>query len=142
MSVEDLVRAYLLADPTIAGLIGTRVYPAPPPQNATYPLITLQLISDVQYPHLRQRGPGMADPRFQIDMWATTKAAMRTLARAVQTRLQGFSGVLTDTTVSPAVQHRVWIRYETAQELFETDVAGQFWRQSADYFVMHQGTAA
>lgn len=142
MYLADLVRQFLLADATIAGLIGTRVYPAPPPQNATYPLITTQRISDTQFPHLRQRGPGLAEPRYQIDAWATTKAGVDALASAIQHRLQGFTGVLTDTTVSPPVSHRVWMRLETDQDAFEGDVNGGFWRRSADYFIGHQGTAA
>lgn len=142
MDVEDLVRAYLLADTTIAGFVGNRIGPAPPPQASTYPLITTQLISNVQFPHLRQRGPGMAEPRLQIDMWATTNSGMKRLARAVQHRLQGFTGHVLDSTVSPAVAHWIWIRLETSQDDYEADVSGGYWRRSADYFIGHQGAAA
>ena len=142
MDVEDLVRAYLLADATIANLVGNRIGPAPPPQGSTYPLITTQLISNVQSPHLRQRGPGLAEPRYQVDCWATSKAELKRLTRAVQHRLQGFIGHLTDTTVSPGVPHWIWIRYETGQDSFEQDVSGGYWRRSDDYFIGHQGTAA
>jgi len=132
-----------LADGTIGGLVGTRVYPAPPPQNATYPLITTQLISNVQFPHLRQQGPGLAEPRFQVDAWATTKAGAKALGRAIQQRLQGFTGYLPVAIGSPAAtQHWVWIRYDTGQDDFVSDVSGGYWRRSADYFIGHQGTAA
>lgn len=142
MDVEDLVRAYLLADTAIATAVGTRIGPAPPAQGSAYPQITMQMISNVQFPHLRQRGPGMAEPRIQIDAWATTKAAVKQLGRAIQDRLQGFTGHLTDTSVSPPVAHRVWIRFETSEDLYEGDVNGGFWRRSSDYFIGHQGTAA
>lgn len=141
MDVEDLVRSYLLADTTIEGLVDTRIYPKPQPERAAYPLITMQQISDVQSPYLRQRGPGIARIRLQIEAWDTTKSGMKRLARAIQHRLQGFVGRLSDTTISPPVQHLIWIEYETSFDTFEEDVNGGYWRRSADYFVGHQGTA-
>lgn len=142
MDVEDLVRAYLLADTAIATAVGNRIGPAPPPQGSLYPQITMQLISDVQSPHLRQRGPGLAEPRYQIDVWAMTKSELKSLASQVQHRLQGFTGHLVDTTVSPDVSHWIWIRYETGQDSYEGDVNRGYWRRSLDYFIGHQGTAA
>lgn len=142
MDVEDLVRAYLLADVGIASAVGNRIGPAPPPQGSTYPLITTQMVSNVQSPHLRQRGPGVAEPRLQVDVWSVTNSGMKTLASLVQHRLQGFTGHVSDTTVSPAVAHWLWIRLETGFDAFEQDVSGGYWRRSADYFIGHQGTAA
>lgn len=141
VGVQGVVRAYVLADAAIAALIGTRFYPVKAPQAAVYPLVTMQKIAEPRFPHLRGPG-GMAAAHFQIDAWVKETGAAFTQAQVVadliRRRIDGFTGVLTDTSESPDASFQVAIHYEDARDLFESDVAGGYYRQSTDYVIWHQ----
>jgi hypothetical protein len=74
-----------------------RMYPAPIPQKATYPLVTYQKISG-----LRSYAMGaqidMVRSRFQIDIWATDYDACEALADQVRLALSNYRGT-SDTIV-------------------------------------------
>lgn len=90
MTLRDLVRAALLADPAVVALVVDRVGPAPLPQKPTLPAVTLQTISDPQIVDydgvsvLRQQ-------RIQVNQWATTAAGVTTLRHAVEAALARLS---------------------------------------------------
>lgn len=138
----SVVRAYLLADSTIAAFVGTRIYPIKAPQGATYPLVTMQKIVEPRPQHLRGPG-GLSSPRYQIDAWSRDVAGAgymqaQDLGAAIRSRIDGFTGVLTDSNESPAERHKVSILYDDSRDLFETDVNYGYYRHSADYVIWHQ----
>lgn len=143
MDVVDLVRAFALAGPEVQAVSsnGVRGYSGGVPSLATYPLFTIALVSDTQFPHLRQRGPGFARPRLQVDAWATSHPVAKRLGLALQRRLQGFVGELVDDTVSPPTRHVVAIEYESGFDARDPDAHGGYWRRVLEFFVVHQGTA-
>jgi hypothetical protein len=138
--VFSLLRAYLMADATISGLVGPRIYPIKPPQAATFPLVTMQQIAEESFPHKRGGGiGGIEKPHYQIDAWVREAGVpafekARELARAVRARLDGFSGVLAEGGES----YRVDIQFETARDLFEENTGGGFYRRSSDYVIGHR----
>lgn len=72
-----------------------RVYPDRWPQDATFPLITYQLISRVpEYAFGRARGS--RQDRWQIDVWARTTAEVVTLAGQIEAALIAWTGTTTD----------------------------------------------
>jgi len=76
---ESGLRAWALADPTVAGLIGTRFYPMMLPQTPTLPACTYFRVShripdEIPYPTIR----------MQVTCWATTHSGARALATALE----------------------------------------------------------
>lgn len=69
MTVEEAVRAQLLATSAVTDLVGTRIYMLVLPQKPTLPAIRVQLIDNPEDYHLR--GPVDLTPaRVQVDVYA------------------------------------------------------------------------
>lgn len=100
---------------------GTRVYALHVPQKgAAYPAIVYQVISDSPTTSLAgSRKPDRV--RVQVDCWAATYAAARSLHAEVRTKMEGaaFQGMLAD-----------------VRDDFEPDVG--LYRVSADFFCWEQ----
>jgi hypothetical protein len=75
----------------LAALVGIRVYPAPIPQNATYPLCTYQEISRVPI-HVMGATLSVAHIRYQVDSWAATLATAKAVAAQVELALDNYAG--------------------------------------------------
>lgn len=126
--IEYTVRAYMLADATISGLIGTRYYPLKMPQVPTLPLIVYTKVSG---PRLHDMdGSSIAEPRFQIDSWADTYVGAKALANAVRERLDSYTGPVG----SPAdTVHFAYLLNE--QDLYDDE--SKYWRVSMDFEIVH-----
>lgn len=85
--IEAAVMSILLADPTVYGLVGTRIQPAPLPLDIIYPAISHLKVSNA-YSRIAGR------PRIQIDCWSKDWTECQTLAKAVETALDGYSGTV------------------------------------------------
>jgi|WetSurSiteA1Bulk_404760.scaffolds.fasta_scaffold19697_2 hypothetical protein len=88
--IEALVRAQLLSDPTVFGLVATRIYPSMLPQAVTLPAISYFRVSTGRL--LSHDGPsGLEHPLLQLDMWAESYDVAKALAAAVREALDGFA---------------------------------------------------
>lgn len=76
------VRQYLLGKTAITDLISQRFYQGRLPQGATLPAATLSISSE-SYDHAISSLAGLIATRIQIDCYATTAEASRTLADAM-----------------------------------------------------------
>ena len=93
MTMEADLRARLIADVTVGGLIGTRVYPAYRTQGDALPAITYSRVFTNRQAH--NDGPiGVIGARMQISCWADSYAGARAVAEAVRNSLDGFDGEL------------------------------------------------
>lgn len=90
--VEDAIRAVLLADPDVAALVSTRVWPIKLPQSATLPAVVYQRISTTRDQPALETPIGATRSRVQLSSWASTYGAARQLAEAVHGALNGWSG--------------------------------------------------
>jgi hypothetical protein len=92
--LRPALRAFLLADATISGLVGgSRVYPVKIPQGTKDKdaCVVYDRVSGAGDYHMQ--GPsGYSRPRFQIATWAQSADAADALARAVKDRVDGYSG--------------------------------------------------
>jgi len=88
MSIATGLVAHLLADGTVAGIVGDRVYHELRPQGSDLPAIVYTHIND-------ERDVDMAGPaplvkvRYQVDCWHTSSAGVAALATAVRSALNG-----------------------------------------------------
>jgi len=136
--IETALRTLLRADPTVAGLVGDRIYAGVMPQRPTLPLIVLTKIDKLSGLTLSDAvGPNTL--RVQVDCWAQdgdgTAGAdnVRALATAVngsddQTTkgpLHGFSGW--------AGAQRVKLLALIAERATEYESDTKLYRVSADY---------
>ncbi len=111
--IEQNLYAYVVADATVSGLIGTRFYPVVAPQNppkhpttrAVLPYGVFRRISTVREP-THDGASGIAHPRFQVD-WMGSQAADGTfdievaldVADEFRKLLDGFQGTMTSINV-------------------------------------------
>jgi hypothetical protein len=95
--MEEAVIARLLADSGVAAIVGTRVFPGSRPQGSALPAAVLNRISGG--PLYADDGEvGLEQGRIQVDCWAETYTAAKTLARAVTAALSAFDSTVGTTT--------------------------------------------
>jgi hypothetical protein len=90
MNAARDLRTYLLADTTLAGLIGTRMFPGAIPQSADMPAVAYHQVSAG---HLGSLG-GIVAPgevRIQLDSHAATRLVANQVAAAIVARLGDLS---------------------------------------------------
>jgi hypothetical protein len=96
--IEQALHAYVTADATVGGLIGSRMYPQILPQGVTYPCLRYQRVSGPRdYTH--NGASGWVRGRVQFDAYAPTYAGAKALFNAVRSRLSGFKGTMATVTV-------------------------------------------
>lgn len=134
MSVETDIRRRLVADGTVSGLVGTRIYALVLPQDPTYPAVTYQRISGPRLQDLAgSAGRGMA--RIQIDSWSREYIQAQSIAAAIRGSLNGFIGDLGD-GASPESFRDVVIRLANERDLYEDEDA-PLYRVTQDFTVDH-----
>lgn len=127
MSIASDIRTFLLADATLGGLVGTRVYPVKLPQDPTVPAMTYQWISGERH-HAASGAVGLASPRIQFDCWAKTYLEAESMLEALRKRLDGFSGTAGASKIQGAF-------FETERDSYED--ASRLYGRSADFFVWY-----
>ena len=127
MAIQDGIYAFLIADAGVSAIVGTRVYPILMPQNPTFELITYQKISGVRGKQLSGT-TGYARPVIQIDCWAESFLTAQTLADAVRSAVDGYSGLMGSDVVDRA-------QIMNEMDLYENET--QIFRVSQDYEIWH-----
>ncbi|NNF65985.1 MAG: DUF3168 domain-containing protein [Gammaproteobacteria bacterium] len=93
MSAETGIYTHLSTDGNIIALVGTRIYPEWMPQESDMPAIVFSLTSAPREPNFD--GPSAyVDRRYQLDCYASTYSAAKSLADAVRVSLDGVTGTL------------------------------------------------
>ena len=91
--MEEALRAHLLADPAITGLVGQRVHWGRRPQAGALPSIILFRMGGDR--HYATDGPSdLVASRVQVDCWGTSYGSAKNVARAVRDRLSGMREVV------------------------------------------------
>lgn len=138
MTIRDLVRDYILADATVAGLVGDRLWPNQLPQKVTYPAGVITQVDVVRDNTLRAVA-SLADARIQVDWYvAPTVGGSRKIAddigAATRRRLDGFAGTMTAGSDTLGV----WIVFDGEVAVPSEDIAGGLERHTAEYKVQYQ----
>lgn len=96
--IEAGLQQRLAADPTVAGLVSTRIYPVLWPDKPVFPLITYQRISTVTQSVL-SGSLSMTTVRMQFDAWSNISYSdVKAIAAALNASLESFQGILPDGT--------------------------------------------
>jgi len=102
MSVEAAINAILLADPGVAAVVASRIYPVVMPEDPTLPAITYQRIDGPRETSL-DLDSSLAHPRIQVSAWGNAYADVKNAADAVREALNGFSGTIAGFTIQGIV---------------------------------------
>jgi hypothetical protein len=132
MSLKDIrpaLRAFLLADATIAGLVAARIYPIKMPQGVTATSLVYNEISGDTGLH-NEGSDGLSSVRMQLTAWAQTADAAQALYLAVKERLHGYRGAMGSGAAEVAVQ---LAQLDTWRDL--DDTVANLRGKSADYFI-------
>jgi len=120
--IEAAVRTILLADPTVYGLVGTRIQPAPLPLKCTYPAISYLKVSN-RYSRVSGR------PRIQVDCWSKDWTECQTLAIAVERALDGYSGIINGINIEKIIPSNSQDFYDNETKLYNVPY---------DFFVLYR----
>ena len=89
---RKVVWKHLRDDPAVSALVGDRVYYQMRPDEAAYPCIVINTISDV--PQRDLNGRSWTETRLQVTAMDTTEPGAEAVAKAIQDSLDGFSSAL------------------------------------------------
>lgn len=95
---ESVLRAALLANGTVAGLIGTRVYPVIAPATAGLPFVTWRRVG-VRRQQTLAAPMGMAITSVEYSIYGATYEQAREVADAMRQVLDGYGGTANNTEV-------------------------------------------
>lgn len=115
MSVETVFRAAVIGDATIAALIGTRLYPVRSPDDATFPAMVFNVVSEAP-----NGSGGCTQTRIQVDAYAANYETVR----AMRDGLVALSNATGNWT------------YVNGPDMYEDD--GSLYRKIVDIFVAHE----
>jgi hypothetical protein len=125
--MEEAIINRLLATAGVTALVGTRVYPGARTQGSSLPALVFNRISGVR-DYTMTEASGQVESRVQIDAWAVSYAAAKTLARAVRACLSGIKG-----TYSGVAIQGVFLDGE--RDTFEGEAPDRIYRVSMDFNV-------
>lgn len=94
MSFEADLKTHLGAAAIVA-LVGDRVYPVIRPQGSALPAVTYQRIAEDAMMNLDGIDTSLRQVRVQIDCWASTYAAVASLALAMRDRMNAAAATFT-----------------------------------------------
>lgn len=131
--MEEALMTYLLAGTTLAALVGTRIHFVRSPQGTASPRVVLYRISGVRDMSLNNGPTGFVASRVQCDCIGTSYTSAKAVARALETRLSGYSGTVGS------------IRFEGAflvgerDDYFDTETPDKLFRTSLDFNIWARG---
>ena len=96
--IEQYLREWVISDPAISGIIGTRMYPQFVPENAAVPAIAYSMVSD-QATMIMTGPASVRNPRIQLSIVAKTQPAVSDLAEKLKVRINSWNQLYPDMKV-------------------------------------------
>jgi len=106
----------------LKGLAANRVYPDVAPIGTVRPYLTYQQIGGQSVNFLDSALPSKRNGRFQVSVWADTRAAAALLAGQAEDALRGAAALQTTVMAQPVAT------YELETQLFGTRQDFSFWQ--------------
>lgn len=126
------IYAHLAARPGFVALVGDRVYPRRLPQEATLPAVVYRLIGTTDRGLSQSGSDGLADARFQFDVWADDPDEADAIAAELVAAFHGFRGFMGDTVVGAA---------RVANDIDDDEPMTGLYRRIVDVLIQHQEAA-
>lgn len=90
---------------TLKTLVSSRVFPDVAPLSTALPYITYQQIGGEAFAYIENTLPDAKNGRFQVNVWATTRAAAAALALQVEAALIQSTAFQARAVGAPAATH-------------------------------------
>lgn len=133
-ALDFVSNAYAIAPvtvPSIPQLVGARVHWVRSPQASAAPRVVLYRISGLR--HMSLSGPsGIVDSRVQVDCIGASYASAKAVARAVEARLSGYSGITGGTDFQGC------FLIGERDDFEDTDTPDKLFRTSLDFNIWHK----
>jgi hypothetical protein len=129
--MEEAIRAFLLAQSGISGLISGRAYWNLRPQAANLPALVLQVIDRTPV-YAMDGSSALAETRVQADCYGATYSQAKLLARAVRAPLDG------KRFTQSSIRFEAFRLDERDLSEAGTTEAGRVHRISLDFQIWHQ----
>lgn len=129
--MEEALRAILASDAGVAALVSSRVYWGLAPQSVTGDFLALYVVSGNRDYHMGGAS-GLRETRVQVDCWASSYGAAKTIARAVESAISGFSG-----SQSGKAFRGAFINSERDDNESDTADTASRYRTSLDLIIWH-----
>ncbi len=97
-SPEAVLRSALIANATVAGLVGSRVYPVVAPASAALPFVTWRRVA-IRRQQTLGAPMGMPVTSVEYSIYGATYEQAREVADAMRSVLDGYGGTLNNTEV-------------------------------------------
>lgn len=97
-SPESVLRSALIANATVAGLVGSRIYPVLAPASASLPFVTWRR-SGIEREQTLGNPMGVPRVTVEFSIFGTTYNQARELADAMRLVLDGYGGTADNTQV-------------------------------------------
>lgn len=133
--IGKAIRALLVADATVTGLVGQRIYPLIAPQPPTRPFVVYTVTGGDRW-HSDEGGSGLASPRVQVNAYAETYAGAHEIAAAIRDALDGYAGTASDVVIQTLMLD------QPPTDFYENEVQPPLYRVFQEYFVTYRETAA
>lgn len=91
MAVGAAIRAILVADGTLTGLIGAKVYPNTIPPKTDFPCVAYTVL-DTEPTDTKEGASELDNIRMQIDVYTLNYDDTQTIANRIRTLLDQYSG--------------------------------------------------
>ena len=82
-------RAYIISDPAVQSLIGTRMYPVTLPQKPTLPAVSYQVIGTTRKPTMRHDDEAPMT-RIQVDSWSLSMSSAEQVDDAIRSLFHNY----------------------------------------------------
>lgn len=129
MTIQQALFNYLSTFPGLTGLIGTRVYPLRPPQNATKPYVTYAKVTG---PRVRTFSTDQGgQPRFDFTCTADDYSSADAVRAQVRVALEGYSGLMGGAVNVVSVQQN--------NEVDLQDPEAKLYHLVVDFTISYQG---
>lgn len=136
-TIEQAIRAILVADTDVAAIVSTRIRPHAAVQGTSLPLGIYQRISGTHFHHLNPTNngiSGMAYGRIQYDWYTETFDEGADLAEKARLALDGYSGTVTVSGVGTLVVESVWLDDDASEYVEPQSAEGVgIWRHRQDW---------
>jgi hypothetical protein len=131
--IRPALRTYLLADPTVNGLVGgVRIHYARLPQGQTEPSVVFTKVSELA-DYVMSGDSAINQSRIQFDAWAQTASQAVNLGNAVYDRISGAKGDLVGDSPDIIAVRAIFL----ANGDDSYDALAQLYRQRRDYLVWY-----
>lgn len=129
--MEEALLAYMIAGTSLATAVGSRINWVRSPQGSLSPRIVLYRIAGLR--DMSLRGPtGYVSSRVQADCIGTSYASAKTVARALEARISGYSGT------TGGVRFEGVFLVAERDDFFDTDTPDKVFRTSLDFNLWHK----